>query len=131
MPRPPSSQPTGLELEILKVLWESSPATVRQVQAALAPRRPLAVTSVTTVLNIMTRKRYLKCSKAGPVYTYRPLLSQTAAANGMIRDLANRLFGGSAASLVLNLLSEHDLDEKTLKEIRAVLNRKKPSEDRS
>jgi BlaI family penicillinase repressor len=129
MPRPASTRPTDLELEILKVLWESSPATVRQVQAALAPRRPLAITSVTTVLNIMTRKRYLKRSKAGGVYVYRPLVTETATANGMIRDLVNRLFSGSAGSLMLNLLSEQDLDEKTLNEIRAVLNRKKASED--
>jgi predicted transcriptional regulator len=124
MPRRASTRPTELELEILKTLWQSSPATVRQVQAALAPWRPLAVTSVTTVLNIMTRKKFLKRAKAGSVYVYSPTVTQTATANGMIRDLINRLFRGSAASLMLNLLSEQDLDEKTLKEIRSALNRK-------
>jgi predicted transcriptional regulator len=124
VPRRASTRPTELELEILKTLWESSPATVRQVQAALASKRPLAVTSVTTVLNIMTRKGFLKRAKSGGVYVYSPTVTQTATANGMIRDLINRLFCGSAASLMLNLLSEQDLDEKTLKEIRSALNRK-------
>jgi predicted transcriptional regulator len=130
VPRPAASHPTDLELEILKVLWESSGATVRQVQAALAPRRPLAVTSITTILNIMARKRYVKRSKAGGVYVYRPLVTEIATARGMIRDLVNRLFRGSVSSLMLTLLSEQDLDEKTLKEIRAILDRKKASEDR-
>jgi predicted transcriptional regulator len=129
VPRPASTRPTELELEILKALWQSSPANVRQVQAALAPTRPLATTSVTTVLNIMTRKGYLKRSKSGAVYVYSPTVSETATANGMIGDLINRLFRGSAASLMLNLISEQDLDEKTLKEIRSALNRKK-REDR-
>jgi predicted transcriptional regulator len=123
--RTASTRPTELELEILKVLWESSPASVRQVQAALAVRRPLAATSVTTVLNIMTRKGYLKRSKGGGVFVYSPKITETATANGMIRDLINRLFRGSAGLLMLNLLSEEDLDEQTLNEIRSALNRKR------
>jgi len=129
LPRRASTRPTELELEILKTLWESSPATVREVQAALTPRRPLAVTSVTTVLNIMTRKRFLKRTKAGGVYVYAPTVTETATANGMIRDLINRLFQGSASSLMLNLLRDQDLDEGILKEIRSALNRKQ-REDR-
>jgi predicted transcriptional regulator len=64
------------------------------------------------------------------VYVYRPLVTESATANGMIRDLVNRLFRGSVSSLMLTLLSEQDLDEKTLKEIRAILDRKKASEDK-
>jgi BlaI family penicillinase repressor len=127
--RSASTRPTELELEILKSLWQSAPASVRQVQAALAPKRPLATTSVTTVLNIMIRKGFLTRKKAGGVYVYSPTMTEAATANGMIRDLVNRLFRGSATSLVLNLLSDQDLDEKTLKELRAALNRRQ-REDR-
>jgi predicted transcriptional regulator len=122
--RTASNRPTELELEILKTLWDSSPGSVRQVQEALAPTRPLATTSVTTVLNIMARKGYLQRAKASGVYVYWPTVSEAATANGMIRDLINRLYRGSAATLMLNLLNEEDLDEKTIKEIRLALNRK-------
>jgi len=124
MARSASKRPTELELEILKVLWQSAPASVRQVQAALAPQRPLATTSVTTVLNIMARKGFLIRKKAEGVYVYSPTITEAATANGMLRDLINRLFRGSAASLMLNLLDKQDLDEKSLKEIRFALNRK-------
>jgi BlaI family transcriptional regulator, penicillinase repressor len=130
MPRPASEHPTELELEILKVLWESSPGSVREVQAGLEPWRPLAITSVTTVLNIMARKGYLKRSKLGGVFVYRPVVTENATAKGMIGDLIDRLYRGSAGSLMLSLLSEHDLDEKTLKEIRGILNRKKAGEEK-
>jgi predicted transcriptional regulator len=124
MARSASNRPTELELEILKALWQSSPASVRQVQEALQSHRPLAVTSVTTVLNIMTRKGSLTRNKAGGVYVYSPTITEAATASGMLRDLINRLFRGSAASLMLNLLNEEDLDEKSLGEIRSALQRK-------
>jgi BlaI family penicillinase repressor len=119
--RPVSRHPTELDLEILKVLWARSPATARDVQAALAPDRPLAYTSVLTILNIMARKRYVKRTKSGPSYAYAPVVSESATTRSMLRDLVRRVFRGSASSLVLNLLSDADLDDAELRQIRQIL----------
>lgn len=94
------------------------------MQAGLAPARQLAYTSVLTVLNIMTRKRYLKRAKplaGGASYVYAPTVSESATTRSMLRDLVDRVFRGSASSLVLNLLSDADLDEDELKQIRQIL----------
>jgi predicted transcriptional regulator len=128
MARPPARRPTELELEILNVLWAAgSPATVREVQQALASAgRELAITSVTTVLNIMARKKQVRRSKGGGgAFVYLPLASHASTARNMIRDLIDRLYRGSATALVLNLLQEEDLDDEALRQLRAALNRRR------
>lgn len=121
MPRPPSRHPTDLELEILKILWRDGPLPVRQTRQALAGVRPLAHTSVMTVMNIMIRKGYLKRLKQDGVYVYRPAVSRKTTTRGMLRDLLRRAFDGSPVALMTNLLDCQDLDDEELEAIRRLL----------
>ena len=68
MARRASRYPTELELRLLKILWQDGPATVRQIRAALAPKRKLAPTTVMTMMSIMVNKGYLTRKKEGPSY---------------------------------------------------------------
>src|SRR5262249_45388797 len=122
MPRPPSQHPTELELLLLKTLWKIGPATVRQVQTALADQRELAYTSVITMLNIMWRKGYLRRKRVGGSFVYQPKVSERATAGGMLRDLVNRVFKGSAVNVVVQLLDDQLLDPVELKELRDLIN---------
>ena len=124
MARSASRHPTELELEILKVLWQGGPASVRQVREALADSRPLAHTSVMTIMNIMAKKGYVRRSKEGGCYVYRPRVSRTTTARRMLGDVVERVFDGSAMAVVLNLLETADLDAQELEELRALLERK-------
>lgn len=124
MARPSSKHPTELELEILKVLWQAGPVTVRQVREALAPVRRLAHTSVITVMNIMVDKGYLARRKRGPSYVYRPRVSQEATTGRMLRDLVDRVFDGSASAVMVNLLESGELNDAEIKRLRKLLNRK-------
>jgi len=124
MARRASKHPTELELEILKVLWEHGPLTVRDTRDALADFRDLAYTSVITVMNIMVDKGYLARKKAGASYVYRPLVTRKATRKGMLKDLVNRAFDGSTAAAMLNLLESADLDDAEVKRIRNLLNGK-------
>ncbi len=124
MARPSSRHPTELELQILKVLWRDGPATVREVRDALAESRRLAYTSVMTVMNIMTKKKYLARAKDGGSYVYRPRITERATVRRMLGDLMDRAFDGSVAAVVLNLLETGDLDAKELKQLRELINRK-------
>lgn len=137
MPRPASRHPTELELEILKVLWRggaaapggaAAGASGRDVQAALRPFRPLAYTSVITILNIMTRKRYLSRRKVNGVFRYVPQVSERVTARGMLGDLVRRVFRGSRAAALLGLLEEGDLDERELELLRKLVEQK-PTKD--
>ena len=126
MARPASVHPTEFELEILKVLWESSPLTVREIRDTMAAAgRDNAHTTVITILNIMVKKKYLKKKKQGKGYLFWPVVSEENVSTKMLGDMVNRVFSGSAKSLILNLLDgEEDIDEDELKELRKRINQK-------
>lgn len=124
MPRPVSKHPTELELAILKILWKQSPASGREVREALADFRKLAYTSVMTIMNIMTRKKYIKRTKKGKTFTYSPLVSETETTRNMLSDMVERLFDGSAATAMLNLLETGGIDENELIELKKLINSK-------
>jgi BlaI family transcriptional regulator, penicillinase repressor len=127
MPRPPSQHPTELELLLLKTLWKTGPATVRHVQTALAEHRELAYTSVITMLNIMWRKGYLRRKRVNGSFVYQPKVSERATAGGMLRDLVDRVFKGSAVNVVIQLLDDQLLDPTELEELRDLVDRAESS----
>jgi BlaI family penicillinase repressor len=124
MARSASRHPTELELEILKILWRDGPSTVRHVRDALTGFRDLAYTSVMTMMTIMARKGYLKRKKADGGYVYRAAISAESTTRGMLRDLVDRAFDGSAAALMVNLLETGDLDAEELQRLRELINQK-------
>jgi len=103
MARSESEHPTELELEILKVLWNESPLPVREVRARLAAEadRPLAHSSVITMLNIMHRKGFLRRRKNGKSFLFTPKVKKECVAGSMMGDLLSRVFEGSPSAMVL------------------------------
>lgn len=129
MARPASKHPTELELEILKILWEENRLSGRQIRDRLAPVRSLTYTSVMTVLGIMEEKQYVSRKKADGSFVYSARLSRQAASRGMLRDLVDRVFGGSAATAMVHLLETSDVDAGELRQLRELIQRK--SKDRA
>ncbi|MDA1229627.1 MAG: BlaI/MecI/CopY family transcriptional regulator [Planctomycetota bacterium] len=125
MARTESEHPTDLELEILKILWDESPLLVRDVRARLKERagRPLAHSSVITMLNIMYRKGFLKRRKEGKSFWFSPTSTKERIMGRMTGDLMSRLFNGSPSAMVLNLLETADVDAEELAEIRKLIAR--------
>lgn len=122
-------QPTELELLILKVLWNSAdedlPMAVRDMRIGLAELgRKLAHTSVITTLNIMVEKSFLDRSKRKNAFLFSPRIAEEDVQSRVIGDLLNRVFDGSAQSLMLALVDHSDIDASDLAEIRRVINRK-------
>jgi predicted transcriptional regulator len=126
MPRSESEHPTELELEILKILWQESPLPVRDVRARLESDagRPLAHSSVITMLNIMHRKGFLKRRKVNNAFLFSPKVQKESVTGRMMGDLLSRAFDGSPAAMVLNLIETADLDADELAELRQLINRK-------
>ncbi len=126
MARSESEHPTELELEILKVLWDESPLLVRDVRARLDAHagRPLAHSSVITMLNIMHRKGFLKRRKEGKSFWFWPKVEKESVMGRMTGDLLSRLFNGSPSAMVLNLLETADVDADELAEIRKLIAKK-------
>lgn len=129
MPRKPASeQLTPLELEIMKVLWEHGAISVQRVQECLAAERPLAYNTVQTMLNVLCRKGKARRQIDGRAYLYAPVVSQLQAARQAVNDLVERMFGGSAESLVLSLVEARSLTPEKLAELSALLENSDPQE---
>ena len=110
MARPKSKFPTELELEILKVLWKEGELNVRQVREFLsADGRDLAHTTLITMLNLMTEKKYVSRKAKANSYLFRPKVTQEKISQGMASDLVTRVFGGSPSALMLSLLDHENL----------------------
>jgi predicted transcriptional regulator len=99
---------TPLELRILQVLWTIGSGSVQEVQQNLSGEP--AYTTVQTMLNVLHRKGHLRRTLVGRAYTYQPLESRETVLGHAIRDLAERLFGGSPEALVLSLVESKQLD---------------------
>ena len=117
MPRPKHEHPTPAELEVLQLLWERGPSTVREVMESLNRRRRRAYTSVMSLLGVMTEKRLLKRRPEGRAYLYEARVDREKTVGEMLRDLLGRAFDGSAASLVARLLDESSPSQRELEEI--------------
>ncbi len=120
-------RPTELELLMLKVLWETSPLTARQIREALAVQgRELAHTSVITTLQKMVDKKQLKQLDPveGKAYRFAPRVSEGKVSRNMLGDLVDRVFDGSPEAVMLSLIDTADLDAETLKRLRKAFNEK-------
>lgn len=116
-------QLTPLELEIMKVLWETGPAPVQVVQERLAERK-LAYNTVQTMLNVLHRKGRVRRELRARAYYYEPALSRVQAATQAASDLVHRMFDGSAENLVLSLVETRHLTPETLARLSALLEEK-------
>src|SRR6185295_12214486 len=119
MPRRKSEQMTPLELEIMQVLWETGPTTCQTVQRQL--KRELAYTTVQTMLTVLHRKGRVKRTLKDKAYIYRPAVTSKKFTAHAVRELIDRLFGGSAEGLVLNLLQEKHLTAEKLAALHALV----------
>src|SRR5436309_11448808 len=114
---------TPLELEIMKVLWTAGPAGVQAVRDALAPRRKLAYTTVQTMLNVLWRKGRVRRALKDRAYVYHPVLTRRRALREAVGDMVDRLFGGSAESLVVSLVESRHLTPEALARLTRALER--------
>ena len=127
MARTKRESPTELELLILKVLWNDSPQTARQIRDVLATGgRDLAHTSVITTLQKMVEKQQLAQLDPieGKAFRFEPLVSDQQVSRGMLGDLVNRVFDGSAEAVMLSLFDVAELDDEALKSLRKAFNQK-------
>jgi BlaI family penicillinase repressor len=115
---------TPLELEIMNILWETGPANVQTVQSLLKGRE-LAYTTVQTMLNVLHRKGKVKRKLKDRAYVYRPVFSRRSAVRQAVGDMLDRFFGGSADSLVLNLIETRQVSPEKLAAIQKLLEQRR------
>jgi BlaI family penicillinase repressor len=119
MTTPP--RPTPGELEILRVLWQRGPSTVREVQEALGPERGAGYTTVLKLLQIMADKDLVRRDESARAHVYAARVPEAQTQRQLVRDLVDRAFGGSAAQLVVQALSGRRASADEIDRIRRLL----------
>jgi len=114
------ARPTEAELEILGVLWNRGPSTVREVHEELQERR-VGYTTVLKLLQIMAEKGLVNRDESERAHVYRARLAQDQAERQLVGDLVERAFGGSASRLVLRALSTRSASPEEIERIRELL----------
>lgn len=121
MTRKTALRPTGAELEILGVLWELGPSTVRDVHDRLARGRELGYTTVLKLLQIMSEKGLVRRDESQRAHVYAARVPAEQTQRQLLGDLLDRAFGGSAALLVQQALSSKKTSAEEISRIRAYL----------
>lgn len=114
-------RPTESELEILAVLWDIGPATVRDVYETLNGRRPAQYSTVLKFMQIMAAKGLLERDERERAHTYRPARPREWTQQQLASHLLDRAFSGSAKALLLGALSGRKVKKKELAELRRML----------
>lgn len=116
--------PTKAELEILQVLWQHGPSTVRLVNDKLnEQKREVNYTSTLKLMQIMVEKRILKRDESSMKHVYEPVLEETKAKEFLLGRFLDSMYQGSASNLVLQLLGHKKTSKKDLDAIKAMLDK--------
>ena len=108
-----------MELAIMQILWDHGPSTVQEVQSRLPGAS--AYTTVQTTLNTMEKKGRTKRTLKGRAFIYRAAVSKDIAAGSAIRDLINRMFGGSTEDLLMSLAKTEKIDVETVDRLKRAI----------
>ena len=106
---------TKLELQIMQVIWRQGASNVGAVQEGL--EQQLAYTTVQTMLNILEKKGKLKRKLRGRAFEYSARVTEARATGHAVRDLVDRMFGGSSEELVMSLIKSRQIDAKKIAEL--------------
>lgn len=115
---------TAPQIEILRVLWTRSEATVLDIQEALRAERPLAATTIATLLSRLEKRGLVAYRTEGRQYVYRALLQEREAQQHALVEVTQGLFAGDVATMVSQLLSSHELRPGDLARVRALIEAK-------
>jgi BlaI family transcriptional regulator, penicillinase repressor len=114
-------KPTDAELDILQVLWDLGPATVREVHEVLQRSKHSQYTTTLKLMQIMAEKGLLDRDESARAHVYRPRQEREQVQTQVAKYLLDRLFGGSAQSLLLGALSAKRASPEELAALRRML----------
>lgn len=110
------------EFEVLRVLWDTEPATVREVWTSLQERgRDIAYTTVQTFLTRLESKGYVRADKSGLAYVYKARVSRDRISRSRLRSLLDELYDGAAGPLVLQLVKSERLTAEELGQLQRLI----------
>lgn len=121
MARPSSTQPTEVELQILRILWDLGPVPVRAIHRRLEAEKGTNYSTTVKMLSVMLDKGLVKRDESNRPHVYRAGMTQERTQKRMLDDLLSKVYGGSARSLVMHALSSKRATDDEIDEIRQLL----------
>lgn len=115
------SQPTEVELQILRILWELGPSPVREVHKRLEAVKGTNYSTTVKMLSVMLEKGLVKRDEAASPHIYRTSATREKTSKRMLTDLVDKVYAGSTMSLVLQALSSTKATREELDEVRKLL----------
>lgn len=115
--------PTESELEILSILWDKHPASVRQINDILNAKKDVGYTTTLKIMQIMHKKGLLERDSNQRTHLYSPVIKKDNTQIKLVHHLLNKAFKGSAANLVLQVLGNHKASNEELDEIRNLIDK--------
>ena len=122
-------KPTASELEILHVLWNRGPSTVREVLDALNEKKDMGYTGVLKLLQIMTAKGTVRRDETNRAHVYEAVRPAEQTKRQLAKDMLQRVFEGSASQLMMHALAGHRASSEEIDELRRILDAYKGDED--
>lgn len=116
-----SNQPTAVELEILRILWELQPCPVRTVHERLLVVKKTNYSTTVKMLSVMLQKGLVKRNESKTPHLYRAALTKKKAAKTFVGELVEKIFDGSSMSLVLQALANGKASQEEIDQARALL----------
>ena len=112
---------TPQELAIMKVVWSRDRSTVRDVYEAMRERRPVAYTTVMTMMKVLEDKGYLKKTMVDRAHVYTPAQPRQQVVGAMVRDFVDRVFDGAPDRLLLHLARDNKLTAKQRRIVKQLI----------
>ena len=116
-----SSQPTAVELEILRILWDQGPSLVRDIHPRLTEIKGTNYSTTVKMLSVMLTKGLVKRDESASPHVYRAAMTRQRAAKKFLSELIEKVYDGSAMSLVLQALSSSKASKEEIEEARKLL----------
>ena len=116
-----SAQPTAVELEILRILWELGRSPVREIHARLTEAKGTNYSTTVKMLAVMLKKGLVKRDEEATPHIYRAALTRERAGKKFLSDLIDKVYEGSAMSLVLQALANGKASKAEIAETRKLL----------
>ena len=116
-----SNQPTAVELEILRILWELQPCTARVVHQRLSEIKKTNYSTTVKMLSVMLQKGLVKRNEKATPHLYRSALTRQRAGKTILRELIEKVYDGSSMSLILQALSTGKASPEEIEEARRLL----------
>lgn len=122
-------KPTDSELEIMQILWDNGPLTVRKVNDRLNERRRVGYTTTLKMMQIMTEKGMLSRDTDNRSHVYTTTLQSEEVRSTILDHIVRTVFKGSRSSLVMQALGNHSASRTELEEIRKMIEKLEDQED--